>query len=532
MDWIDFHSEDPRSGDDDLRPFLDRVADARVIGLGECTIGTREAIRLKHRLVRLLARELRISAVVLEANLADVIRVNEYALEGRGDPATLLCRHLTWRQCTREMADLVAWMWEFNTSGRGRVALAGCDMQRIETAAEIVVERVRDLDPGLAATISKKYDRVLEANRARWLAGAGIQAWFPVEEVRGRRIRFSGHVRTEAVSDHACIWCWAGGAGGTLAHDALVGRRPRGTMGWREYAIDLDVPEETKHVGIGCFLAGRGRAWFDGLSVAIDGEPWRDPSRIDLDLAAEELTGFWVDPRTHAVLDPGVTRVGTPTLRVEPSGPIPDCETSHVEAQALAGQVLSELMARCSATSAGRALRCALSVVQALEIRTGGGDVSRARAMAENIEWLIARKPDARVVFWAGNDAIARSGMDTGGFLARNLGDAYVPVGFATGTGTSLAATPRWGEGPRPRPLAAPPPSSFEARLLASEHPRAIFDLRTVPAGDPQWGWLRDRHPFRGMDASSLPQAFVDRSIRKNFDLLVWQAETTAATPL
>ena len=217
---------------------------------------------------------------------------------------------------------------------------------------------------------------------------------------------------------------------------------------------------------------------------------------------------------------------------MEPSGPIPDCETSHVEAQALAGQVLGELMARYSATTAGRALRCALSVVQALEIRTGGGDASRARAMAENIEWLIARKPDARVVFWAGNDAIARSGMDTGAFLARNLGDAYVPVGFATGTGTSLAATARSGEGLLPRLLTAPPPSSFEARLLALDHPRAILDLRTVPVDDPRWGWLRERRPFRSMDTSSLPQEFADQRIRKDFDLLVWQAETTAATVL
>jgi erythromycin esterase-like protein len=214
---------------------------------------------------------------------------------------------------------------------------------------------------------------------------------------------------------------------------------------------------------------------------------------------------------------------------VEPSGPIPHCETTHVEAHALAEEVLNELMSRYSAREAGRALRCALSVVQALEMRTGGGDASRARSMAENIEWLIARKPGTRVVFWAGNDAVARGGMDTGGFLARNLGEHYVPVGFATGTGESLAPTPRWQEGLRPRPLSSPPPESFEARLLAADIPRAIVDLRTIPEADPEWGWLRERRPFRAAD---IAEEFTDRTIRKDFDLLVWHAKSTPATPV
>ncbi|MEN8150642.1 MAG: erythromycin esterase family protein [Planctomycetota bacterium] len=531
MDRIEFSSTDPANRDDDLRPFLDRVGGARVVGLGDPTTGSREALRLKHRLVALLARELDFSAVVLEANLADVIRVNEYALEGRGDPPVLLRRHLPRRLRTREMADLVTWMWDYNmlTSTRGRIALAGCDMQRIETAAEIVVETVRGLDPGFASTVEKKYEVVLEANRARWLSGAGIQAWFPVEEARGRRIRFSGHIRTEAVSDHACIWCWAGGPDGTLAHDALVGRRPRGTSAWREYAIDLDVPEEATHLGLGCFLAGRGRAWFDGLAVTLDGETWQDPSRIDLGLASDALTGFWVDPRTRAVPDGEVRRSDRPALRVESSGAIPSCETSHLEAHALAEQVLSDLMSRWSASQAGRALRCALSVVQALEMRTGGGDASRARSMAENIEWLLARNPEARVVYWAGNDAVARGGMDTGGFLAKNLGGNYVPVGFATGSGAVLAPSPRWREVPVSRPLAVPPEGSAEDGLAGSGGPPAILDLRTLDARDPDWGWLTNRRPFRTTDD---PAAFTDRRLPDDFDLLVWQPETTAATPV
>jgi erythromycin esterase-like protein len=532
MDWMEFGPDEPGSGNDGLRPLLDMVGDARVIGLGECTRGSREVHRLKHRILRLLAEELPIAAVVLEANLAEVIRVNEYVLEGRGNPPDLLRRHLYREVCTEEMAELLRWLWAFNASGKGRIALAGCDMQRIETAAEIVLEHVRGVDPELAESVEACYAQVLEVDRVRWLAGAGVQAWFPVEEARGRRLRFSGSVRTEDVTDHACIWAWAGSAEGTLAHDALEGRRPRGTTDWREYAIDLDVPADALHVSLGCFLSGNGRAWFDGLSIELDGRPWRDPARIDLDLSSEELVGFWVDPRNRAVLDPDVTRTGRPSLRVEPAGPVPECETSDVEAQVLAVQALAELTARLPTVGSAKALRCALVIVQSLEMRTGGGDASRARSMAENIEWILDRQPGTRVVLWTHNGHVARGGGDTGAFLARRLGDAYLPVGFATGEGSCLAVAPRWREGLRAHPLAPPPAESFEQRLLEIGRPRTILDLRTLEEGDPEWGWLGERRPFRNVGASSLPYEFGNQRIREDFDLLVWIERTTAARPL
>ncbi|MHC4471218.1 MAG: erythromycin esterase family protein [Planctomycetota bacterium] len=532
MDFSEIRTVDPESGHEDLRPLLDMVGAARVVGLGECGQGSSEIHRLKHRIVEILAEELSFSRVVLEANLAETIRVNEYVLEGRWDPADLLPRHLYSGVCTEEIAAMLRWMWAFNAAGRGRIALAGCDMQRIDTATEIVKEHLRTIDPGLADSVTKRYQRVLEADRVRWLSGKGIQAWFPVEEAKGRRLRFSASIRTENVSDHACIWGWAGGAEGTLAHDALEGRRPRGTTGWREYSIDLDVPEKAVHVSLGCFLAGNGRAWFDGLSIEIEGEQWRDPERIDLDFSSPDLKGFWVDPRNRAALDADMTRTGRPSLRIEPAGPVRGFEPGDVEALTLAKQVLAELTERLSPDESAKALRCARAVVQALEMRAGGGDAARARSMAENIEWLLARDPETKVIFWTQNGQVAKRGGDTGTFLAESLGEQYVSIGFATGWGECLATAPRRRDGLHPHSLLPPPGESIERLMLGAGSPRMLMDLRTAEAADPKWGWLLERRPFRTAGASALPYEFSERRIQEDFDLLFWIERTTAARPL
>ena len=532
MEWMELSRIDPNSEYDDLRPLCEMIGDARVVGLGECTHGSSEIHRLKHRIVRLLVEEMGFTAVVFEANLAEVIRVNEYVLEGRGDPSQLLPQYLYAGVCTEETADLLRWMWAHNSTGRKRIALAGCDIQRIDTAAEIVIEYLKTVDRVLASSVAQRYAQVLEADRVHWLSGKGIQAWFPVTQARGRRIRFSGFIRTEDVTNHACIWGWAGGAGGAITHDALEGRRPRGTSGWREYAIELDVPKSAAHVGLGCYLAGNGRAWFHSLAIEIDGETWQDPDRIDLDFSSEDLTGFFVDPRNRATLDEEVTRLRRPSLRIEPAAPVPGFEMSDVRALAVAEEVLSELTERLSGKDAAKALRCARAVVQTMHMRTGGGDAARARLKAENIEWLLSRDEETRVVFWAHNGHVARNGGDTGSFLSQSIGDRYLPMGFATGEGKCLALTTRWREGARNHYLAPPPTGSIERCLADTGWPLQILDLRTAEADDPDWGWLTERRPFRNFGAAGLPYEFFEQRVPDDFDLLCWVERTGSAQAL
>ncbi len=68
----------------------DVVGDARIVSLGEATHGTREFFRMKHRMLEFLATEMRFSIFSIEANMPEAYRLNDYVLNGVGDPKKLL----------------------------------------------------------------------------------------------------------------------------------------------------------------------------------------------------------------------------------------------------------------------------------------------------------------------------------------------------------------------------------------------------------------------------------------------------------
>ena len=68
----------------DLDPLRDRLADARIVGLGEASHGSREFFQCKHRLFRYLVTELDARAFTLEASLPEVRAIDRYV---RSEPA-------------------------------------------------------------------------------------------------------------------------------------------------------------------------------------------------------------------------------------------------------------------------------------------------------------------------------------------------------------------------------------------------------------------------------------------------------------
>lgn len=74
----------------------------------------------------------------IEANMPEAYRLNDYVLNGNGDPATLIKGMYFWTWSTEEVLDMVLWMREFNKSGKARVQFTGFDMQTPDVAAGIV----------------------------------------------------------------------------------------------------------------------------------------------------------------------------------------------------------------------------------------------------------------------------------------------------------------------------------------------------------------------------------------------------------
>ena len=104
-------------GFDDLQPLKALLNEAKVVGLGETTHGTREFFQFKHRLLEFLVTEMGFTALVIEGSYTGFQPINDYTLHGVGDPASVLTGqgYVVWD--TEELAAMVAWMRAPSSSG-------------------------------------------------------------------------------------------------------------------------------------------------------------------------------------------------------------------------------------------------------------------------------------------------------------------------------------------------------------------------------------------------------------------------------
>src|ERR1700761_354618 len=124
----------------DLRPLGQMIGNARIVELGEATHGTREFFQLKHRLIEFLASQKEFTIFSIEANMPEAYRLNDFVLNGAGDPKQLLKGMYFWTWNTEEVLDMILWMREFNRSGKARIEFTGFDMQ----TPTLPMETVRD----------------------------------------------------------------------------------------------------------------------------------------------------------------------------------------------------------------------------------------------------------------------------------------------------------------------------------------------------------------------------------------------------
>lgn len=95
----------------------------------------------------------------------------------------------------------------------------------------------------------------------------------------GKRVRMTGHIKTENVTSWAGMWMRVDGPRkGSLSFDNMSDRPIKGSTDWTAYQIVLDVPESSANLAFGILLEGTGRAWIDDISFEIVGkaEPTTD----------------------------------------------------------------------------------------------------------------------------------------------------------------------------------------------------------------------------------------------------------------
>src|SRR5919108_939520 len=117
---------EPDLAEDDLAPLLERLAGARLVGLGEASHGDHESFQVKRQLIQALVRRQGFTVVIFEKGVAEMDAYDRY-VTGTTDASPSMGREL-YPWITEEVRDLFVWLRDWNAAG-GNVRLAGMDTQ-------------------------------------------------------------------------------------------------------------------------------------------------------------------------------------------------------------------------------------------------------------------------------------------------------------------------------------------------------------------------------------------------------------------
>lgn len=150
-------------GFSDMEPLRKVVGPARIVALGEATHGTREFFQLKHRMLEFLVSEMGFDVFAIEANWPEALAVDDYVMNGRGDPTRALAGLHFWTWNTEEVLDLIRWMrrWNEDPAHTRKIRFAGVDMQFPPVAAKAVRDYLAPVEPAWSKSLTEPFDLLM-----------------------------------------------------------------------------------------------------------------------------------------------------------------------------------------------------------------------------------------------------------------------------------------------------------------------------------------------------------------------------------
>ncbi|HKE29047.1 MAG TPA: erythromycin esterase family protein [Bryobacteraceae bacterium] len=540
--WISSHAirlATPVAGHgfDDMQPLRKVIGDARIVELGEATHGTREFFQLKHRMLEFLATQMGFSIFSIEANMPEAYKLNDYVLRGEGDPAKLLKGMYFWTWDTEEVLDMIKWMRAFNESGKGKVEFTGFDMQTPNVAWQTASDFGAKYDPEYHLESA-----IAQAKKAGPRSTFGVATGtFPVSEAAGKKIRFSGYIKTSNVMEgYAGLWWRVDGPNRTvLAFDNMQNRGVIRSTDWKEYSIELPVAANATNINFGALFPGTGTAWFDDFKVEIDGQPYDASSLFDFSFESPTPKGFYTGGQGYSVmLDNEVFHSGKHSLMMRSTERGGDAKAASAVWRDVIAHLESSRAAYRTKGATDRdidwAVQNARVVLQSLEMKSD--EVSRDRSMADNIQWIADHSPNAKIVVWAHNGHVRQDSAfgyePMGAALRKMFGKQMVIFGFAFNEG-SFQAVSQQKHMLHDFTVPPAPPGSLDAMLASAGLPLFALDLRQLPASGPVADWFHEAHDSRGIGAiypEDSPFALLNKSKSPEaFDALLFVANATAA---
>jgi hypothetical protein len=108
-----------------------------------------------------------------------------------------------------------------------------------------------------------------EQDHPALVEGGALKQVILAETYRGKQVRLSGTIKTEAVVGRAGLFLRAGSREEMLCSEDLQDRSICGTQAWRQEAITLTIPQESLFLLFGIVLYGSGQIWVEDIHLEI-----------------------------------------------------------------------------------------------------------------------------------------------------------------------------------------------------------------------------------------------------------------------
>lgn len=162
----------------ELKPLLERLNGARVVGIGEATHGTHEDVAFKASLIKALVAAGRINAVAWITSRSAGKRLDAYVAGGPGTAADALRDSgLAAHWVTVDVVDLLDWLRTWNLAGKERIHLVGVDVQDVLHDTQSALTLLASVEPEAAAMLQDIWKSELTPDQLRRPFSEVVRGW-------------------------------------------------------------------------------------------------------------------------------------------------------------------------------------------------------------------------------------------------------------------------------------------------------------------------------------------------------------------
>ncbi len=175
----------------DLKQLGNWIGNAKFIGLGEVTHGSKENFLLKNKLVEYLVENKGAKAIVLEAGIGDCYKLNQYVTKGIGDPKQLLIDIAIFTMRYKEYIDLLDYLKKHNENlpENEKVMIFGYDVQTPQNSAKLILNYLNTCQSNPDEDIKVSFEKLAKDGRS--MQGLNpFSVWFEYEKQTEKMIAF------------------------------------------------------------------------------------------------------------------------------------------------------------------------------------------------------------------------------------------------------------------------------------------------------------------------------------------------------